>query len=72
MTDNPNPSAQNPFASVSVERAISLRWMLRDIKANRTKLSPISESDMRALIELGLVEMRDDAPVLTNRGHSAC
>jgi hypothetical protein len=67
MTDNPNP-----FADISVERTISLRWMLRDIKANRTKLSPISESDMRTLIELGLVEMRDDSPALTNEGHAAC
>jgi hypothetical protein len=66
MTENPNP-----LANVSVERAIDVRWMLRDIKAKRTKLSPVSDSDLRALIELGLVEMRDDVPVLTNSGHAA-
>jgi hypothetical protein len=66
MTDNPNP-----FTDFSVERAIALRWILRDIKAKRMKLSPVSESDLRALVELGLVEMRDDSPVLTNSGHAA-
>jgi hypothetical protein len=66
MTDDPNP-----LADFSLERAIALRWTLRDIKAKRTILSPVSESDLRELIELGLVEMRDDAPVLTNKGHAA-
>jgi hypothetical protein len=66
MTDNPNP-----LADFSLERAIALRWILGDIKANRTKLSPVSESDLRALTELGLVETHDDAPVLTNSGHAA-
>ena len=65
MTDN-----QNPFAQFDVERAITLRWALRDIKANRLKLSPVSDGDLRTLIDLGLVEMRDDAPVLTNTGHA--
>lgn len=37
---------------------------LRDIKARRLKLSPVSDADLSALIDLGLVEMRDDAPVL--------
>jgi hypothetical protein len=67
MTDNPNP-----FADFTLERAIALRWVLRDIKASRTKLSPVSEGDLQALIGLGLVEMRDDEPVLTNSGHAAC
>ena len=66
MTDKPNP-----FTDFSVERAIALRWILRDIKAKRTKLSPVSENDLRELIELGLVEMRDDEPVLTGSGHAA-
>jgi hypothetical protein len=43
--------------------------MLRDIKAKRLKLSPISESDLATLTDLGLIEMRDDAPVLTPAGH---
>jgi hypothetical protein len=51
--------------------AISLRWVLRDIKANRLKLSPIDQRDLRELIDLGLVEMRNDAPVLTSAGVNA-
>jgi hypothetical protein len=65
MTEN-----HNPFAQFGLERAIALRWTLRDIKAKRLKLSPVSDADLRALIDLGLVEMRDDAPVLTNAGHA--
>jgi hypothetical protein len=66
MNDNPNP-----FADFDLERAIALRWTLRDIKAKRLKLSPVSDSDLKTLIDLGLVEMRDDVPVLTNAGHDA-
>jgi hypothetical protein len=44
---------------------------LRDIKAKRTKLSPVGPDDLTALIELGLVEMRDGAPILTNEGDRA-
>jgi hypothetical protein len=66
MTDN-----QTPFVHLSLERAIALRWTLRDIKAKRLKLSPLSESDLTTLIDLGLIEMRDDAPVLTPAGHAA-
>jgi hypothetical protein len=53
------------------ERAIALRWVLRDIKANRLKLSPVDQQDLRDLIDTGLVEMRNDVPVLTNAGVSA-
>jgi hypothetical protein len=51
-------------------RAIDLRWVLRDIKGNRLKLCPAGEEDLRDLIDLGLVEMRGDAPVLTSAGDS--
>jgi hypothetical protein len=53
------------------ERAIVLRWVLRDIKADRLKLSPVDQRDLRDLIGMGLVEMRNDAPVLTNAGVTA-
>ena len=53
------------------ERAIVLRWVLRDIKANRLKLSPVDQLDLRDLIDMGLVEMRNDAPVLTPAGVDA-
>ena len=53
------------------DRAIHLRWALRDIKGKRMKLSPVSPDDLWTLIEMGLVEMRNDCPVLTNAGHAA-
>jgi hypothetical protein len=65
MNDNPTP-----FAHLGLERAIVLRWALRDIKAKRLKLSPVSAGDLKILTELGLIEMRDDVPVLTNAGHA--
>ena len=61
----------SPFLHLSLERAIALRWTLRDIKARRVKLSPPGESDLTILIELGLIEMRDEVPVLTKAGLDA-
>jgi hypothetical protein len=58
-----------PWAELDLDRAISLRWALRDIKAKRTNLTPVSPSDLTTLLEMGLVEILDDAPVLTNEGH---
>ncbi len=60
-----------PLSDLGLERAIALRWVLRDIKAKRLKLSPVSTIDLNILTELGLIEMRDDVPVLTNTGHAA-
>jgi hypothetical protein len=60
-----------PLAGLDLDTAIRLRWALRDIKAERTKLSPVRPDDLRMLAELGLIEMRDDEPVLTNEGHRA-
>ena len=65
MSDNPTP-----FAHLDLEQAIALRWTLRDIKAKRTKLSPVSATDFASLIELGLIEMRNNVPVLTEAGHN--
>ena len=53
------------------DRAISLRWVLRDIKSNRLNWSPVTQYDLRILIIMGLVEMHNDAPVLTNAGANA-
>jgi len=52
-------------------RAIALRWVLRDIKANRLTWSPVDPRDLGELIEMGLVEMRNGAPALTNAGVDA-
>jgi hypothetical protein len=53
------------------DRAIILRWLLRDIKSDRVKLSAVSPENLRTLTELNLVEARDDAVVLTTAGASA-
>lgn len=60
-----------PFAHLGLEKAIALRWALRDIRARRLKLAPVSEDDLATLRELGLIVMLEDAPVLTQAGSDA-
>jgi Mn-dependent DtxR family transcriptional regulator len=60
--------AENPFAQFSLEKAIALRWTLRDIQARRLKMSPVSDEDLRTLRDLGLVDVRDEGLVLTPAG----
>ena len=57
------------LAGLDLDTAIHLRWVLRDIKAKRTNLSPVSPDDLRTLIEMGLVAMQDNVPQLTDEGH---
>ena len=64
-------AAETPFSDLDLQRAIDLRWTLRDIKAKRCKLTPIVPSDLEQLIAMGLVEMQNDDPVLTNPGLDA-
>ncbi len=66
MTDE-----SDPFHEFDLQQAIDLRWTLRDIKAKRWKLSPINPSHLEKLQDMGLVEMRNDEPVLTNAGLDA-
>jgi hypothetical protein len=61
-------NSESPFAAFDLTRAIALRWSLRDIRSERLKMSPVADSDLRVLIELGLVEMQDDMPILTAAG----
>ena len=56
------------LAGLDLDTAIRLRWALRDVRAKRTKLSPVSENDLAALIDLGFVEMREELPRLTGLG----
>jgi hypothetical protein len=63
--------SDNPFVEFNLERAIGLRWTLRDIQARRLKMSPVSSEDLRILTDLGLIELRDEGPVLTQAGTSA-
>jgi hypothetical protein len=60
-----------PLDHLSLERAIPLRWTLRDMLAGRTKFLPLADADLQLLIGMGLVEMRDDAPALTETGLAA-
>jgi hypothetical protein len=62
---------ERPLANFDLEKAIALRWALRDILANRLKVLPVRDDDLRTLIGLGLIEMRDDAPVVTPAGLAA-
>jgi hypothetical protein len=62
---------EKPLADFDLERAIGLRWALRDILGSRHRLTPVPDDDLRALIDLGLVEMRDNAPVVTPAGLAA-
>ena len=59
---------EDPFAQFGLEKAIGLRWTLRDIQARRLKMSPVSDEDLRILTDLGLVEARDEGLVLTQAG----
>jgi hypothetical protein len=61
----------DPFHELDLQQAIDLRWTLRDIKAKRWKLSPINPSHLEELQAMGLVEMQDDEPVLTDAGLGA-
>jgi len=60
--------AEDPFAQFDLEKAINLRWTLRDIQARRLKMSPVSDEDLRTLTDLGLVDVRDEGLVLTPAG----
>jgi hypothetical protein len=63
--------AERVLANFNLEKAIALRWAMRDIVANRLKLTPLKEEDLQTLIELGFVEMRDGAPLVTPSGLAA-
>ena len=56
------------LASLGLDNAIRLRWALRDIRANRLKLTPVDPRDLRTLIDMGYVEMRNEDPVVTSAG----
>ena len=79
IDDQPTPASQrimaeqtsSLWAGMDLDTAIRLRWALHDIKAKRTKLTPVSPSDSKTLLEMGLINMSFDAPLLTNEGHQA-
>src|SRR3954451_15602490 len=61
-------AAKSLLADLGIDTAIRLRWAMRDIRGKRTKWSPVSDGDLAELIELGLVEMREGIPTLTQFG----
>jgi hypothetical protein len=56
------------LADLDLNTAIHLRWVMRDIRSRRTKFSPVSANDLKALMDLGLVEIREELPRLTGLG----
>ena len=48
--------------------AIDLRWTLKDIAAKRVWI--INKQHLTQLVDLGLVEMREDIPHLTTAGQN--
>jgi len=61
----------DPFAHLTLDRAISLRWTLRDILAKRTKFLPVADDDRQLLVDMGLAEMHDGELALTSAGVTA-
>jgi hypothetical protein len=66
-----NDETNSPMAGLDLDTVIRLRWVLRDIKAKRLKMSPVSPEDLRTLLEMGLIETHDEVPVLTSEGERA-
>jgi hypothetical protein len=60
--------AKSMLAELDLATAIHLRWVMRDIRANRAAITPASENDLAALVELGFVEIREKRPTLTALG----
>lgn len=63
MENEPDPLAQFGLD------AIDLRWTLKDIAGKRHLM--INKEHLVKLIDLGLVEMREDTPYLTIAGQNA-
>ena len=71
FVENETTVKGNPFAHFTLDRAISLRWTLRDILAKRTKFLSVADADLQLLVDMGLVEMHDGEPALTSAGVAA-
>ena len=58
----------DPLARFGLD-AIELRWTLKDIASKRHLM--INKQHLARLIELGLVEIREDIPYVTIAGQNA-
>jgi hypothetical protein len=54
--------------SLGLDKAIRLRWALRDINSNRTDWLPVSPKDLHILASMRLIETIDGKPVITVAG----
>jgi hypothetical protein len=63
--------AKSLLAELDLNTVIHLRWVMRDIRSKRTKFTPVSANDLTTLMELGLVEIREELPRLTGLGFLA-
>jgi hypothetical protein len=58
---------EDPLAQFGID-AIDLRWTMKDIAGKRWQM--LNQSHVAKLTDLGLVEIRDDRPVLTIAGQN--
>jgi len=58
---------EDPLAQFGLD-AIDLRWTMKDVAAKRWTM--LNQDHVAKLIDLGLVEMRDDRPILTTAGQN--
>jgi hypothetical protein len=63
--------SNDPLAGSSLEDAIRLRWVLRDIRSKRLTLLPASEKDLDLLTQMGLIESTEGGFELTQSGRNA-
>jgi hypothetical protein len=65
------PAEPRSLHDLPVDIVIRLRWVLRDIRAGRTRLLVPSKDDLTLLAERGLLSVDNDRLVLTEAGYSA-
>jgi hypothetical protein len=58
--------AKSLLVALDLSTAIRLRWLMR--ATSETRLLPVSDNDLAAPMDLGLVEMREELPRLTALG----
>ena len=61
-------SESDPFSDLDLTDAIELRWTMRDILAKRWTITPVDPHKLDTLIRMGLAEMHEDEPALTEAG----
>jgi hypothetical protein len=74
MRDDENqdqPAAEpSSLHDLPVDTAIRLRWVLRDIRAGRTKLLGPTRDDLRLLAQRGFISVENDRIILTDAAES--